>query len=98
MRPDVVWFGEPIPETALAAAETAMHDCDLFLSVGTSSLVYPAAGLAEIARACGAAVVEINPDATPLTGAADLAIAGKSGKVLPLVAAAMGQPEAKDDL
>lgn len=97
MRPDVVWFGEPIPETAFAAAETAINDCDLFLSVGTSSLVYPAAGLAEIARTRGAAVVEINPDATPLTGAADLVITGKSGVVLPLVTAAMGWPACNSD-
>jgi len=87
MRPDVVWFGEPIPSAALRAAEEALQTCDLFLSVGTSALVYPAAGFASIARARGAPVAEINPDATPLSDAADIVIAEKSGLVLPAVVA-----------
>jgi NAD-dependent deacetylase len=62
-RPGVVWFGEAIPTAAMQAADRATA-CDLFLSVGTSSVVYPAAGLAAQARAHGAFTVEINPETT----------------------------------
>ena len=71
-RPGVVWFGEAIPAEALRAADEAAA-CDLFLSVGTSSVVYPAAGLAAQARALGAFTVEINPEATG--SGVDMAIA-----------------------
>ena len=81
LRPGVVWFGESIPEAALNASLTAAADCDVFLSIGTSSLVYPAAGLADLARANGATVVEINPE--PAMTSARFVLAGKSGEVLP---------------
>lgn len=64
LRPGVVWFGEAIPEAALEESFAAALDCDLFLSVGTSSTVYPAAGLVDIAREAGALVAEINPEPT----------------------------------
>ena len=83
LRPGVVWFGEAIPPAALAAAADAAADCDLFLSIGTSALVWPAAGLAESARAAGARVVEINPAETGLSAACDFRLAGNSGEVLP---------------
>jgi NAD-dependent deacetylase len=82
-RPGVVWFGEMIPPAALAAAEQGVRDCDLFMAVGTSSQVWPAAGLAESARACGATIVEINIEATPMSGASDYHLQGKSGEILP---------------
>ncbi len=82
-RPGVVWFGEAIPEAALEAACRAAADCDLFLSIGTSSLVYPAAGLVDVAREAGAVTVEINPQPTGGTAAFDFVIAGPSGVVLP---------------
>jgi NAD-dependent deacetylase len=82
-RPGVVWFGEAIPESCLKRAFSAARDCNVFLSVGTSSLVYPAAGLADIARDAGATVVEVNPQATGITGSVDFALAGKSGDLLP---------------
>lgn len=72
-RPGVVWFGEPIPPEALAASRAATA-CELFLTIGTSSLVYPAAGLAEEASARGAFTVEINPEATSASHAVDLAL------------------------
>ena len=72
-RPAVVWFGEPI-DPAVAEAADAASACDLFLSIGTSSVVYPAAGILAMARARGATTVEINPDATPSTSAVDLVI------------------------
>jgi NAD-dependent deacetylase len=83
LRPDVVWFGEAIPVGPMMAAAEAARDCDLFLSIGTSSLVYPAAGLAEAALDAGATVVEINPDRTELSNAAALVLGGPSGIVLP---------------
>ncbi len=83
LRPGVVWFGESIPEAASARAFAAARDCDLFFSIGTSSLVYPAAGLVEIAREAGAVLVEINPDPTGIAATLDFALAGPSGEVLP---------------
>ncbi len=85
LRPGVVWFGEAIPESALERAFRAVADCDLFFSVGTSSLVYPAAGLAEQALAAGGNVVEINTEPTPLTSAADFVLTGPAGIILPAV-------------
>jgi NAD-dependent deacetylase len=78
-RPAVVWFGESIDAEVLARCEEALA-CDLFLSVGTSSLVYPAAGLLSTARSRGAFTVEINPEATP--AAVDLAIAAPAETAL----------------
>jgi len=83
LRPGVVWFGEAIPESALHESCSAATDCDVFLSIGTSSQVYPAAGLANLAKDNGAIVVEINPEPTMLAADFDFAIAGKSGVVLP---------------
>jgi len=93
LRPAVVWFGEAIPEDALDRAFAAVADCDLFFSVGTSSLVYPAAGLAEQALEAGVPVVEINPNPTPFTRAADHVISGPAGTVLPAVVESLQQAE-----
>jgi NAD-dependent deacetylase len=67
LRPDVVWFEEPLPETEIARAATASTTCDVFFSIGTSTIVYPAAALPFEALRAGATVVEINPQPTPLT-------------------------------
>ena len=83
LRPGVVWFGEAIPEHALNASWAAAIDCDVFLSVGTSSLVYPAAGLADVAQQNGAIVAEVNPNPTALAAGFDYAVTGNSGVVLP---------------
>lgn len=83
LRPGVVWFGEAIPPKALEVAAAASADCDVFLSIGTSSVVWPAAGLAEAARSNGATVIEINPDVTPRSGQSHHCLQGKSGEVLP---------------
>ena len=80
-RPGVVWFGEPIPLTALRAASAAT-ECGLFLTIGTSSLVYPAASLAEQAAAAGAFTVEVNPEATPASDGVDLVLAAPAEDVL----------------
>jgi NAD-dependent deacetylase len=88
LRPDVVWFGEPIPRGPMIAAAEAAETCDVFLSVGTSSLVYPAAGLAETALRHGAIVIEVNPSRTELSDVASLVLAGPSGRILPRLLAA----------
>jgi NAD-dependent deacetylase len=85
LRPDVVWFGESLPPQALEAATHAARHCEVFLSIGTSSVVYPAAGLADLAAAQGATILEINPATTPLTGRADFVLPGPAGEVLPLL-------------
>ncbi len=82
LRPDVVWFEEPLPESEMERASKASTHCDVFLSIGTSTLVYPAASLPFEAHAAGAIVVEINPQPTPLTGKAHFVLAGAAGAVL----------------
>ncbi|MFN0161162.1 MAG: SIR2 family NAD-dependent protein deacylase [Burkholderiales bacterium] len=82
-RPDVVWFGELLPAAAIARAESAARECDVFLSIGTSTQVYPAAELPFTAKRSGALVIEINPDETPFTAHADVSLRGASGEVLP---------------
>ena len=81
-RPGVVWFGETLDPTILDAATSAAATCDVFLSVGTSSVVYPAAGLVHHAKRNGAVTIEINPDATDATGPVDIAIRGAAEEVL----------------
>jgi NAD-dependent deacetylase len=91
LRPAVVWFGEMLPEAALRAADEALAGCDLFFSIGTSSVVYPAAGFVQVANANGATTAEINRDATPASHVVDWSIRAKSGVVLPrIVKAAFG--------
>jgi NAD-dependent deacetylase len=85
LRPDVVWFGEMLPEEAVAAAQVAVARCDVFMSVGTSSVVYPAAGFIHAARARGAFTAEVNADGTVISSMVDVSLRGKSGEVLPQV-------------
>lgn len=79
-RPAVVWFGEVLPAPALAQAEAAARGGDLMLVVGTSGVVYPAAGLARMA---GGKVVIVNTEPTELDDAADVVLAGNAAQVLP---------------
>lgn len=83
LRPDVVWFGESLPEAAIQRALQATQECQVFLSIGTSSLVEPAASFPSFAQSNGAIVIEINPQYTPLTNYANLSIRGNAGEVLP---------------
>ena len=83
LRPGVVWFGEAIPEDALHASFAAAADCCVFLSVGTSALVYPAAGLADVAREAGAFTIEVNPSPTGQSESYSASLRGNAGKVLP---------------
>lgn len=91
MRPQVVWFGEMLPEGAWDRAARAAEDADVVLVVGTSSIVYPAAALATMNER--AFVAEINPAATPLSGRARTAIRDGAAAVLPrLVEALRSRP------
>ena len=82
-RPGVVWFGEGIPEAALNAAFAAAADCDVFLSVGTSSIVYPAAGLGTIANEAGAMTLEVNPNPTEQSASFTGTLRNNAAVVLP---------------
>ena len=83
IRPDVVWFGERLPPDAVEQADAATEQADVFLSVGTSAVVYPAARYPVVARQQGAYVAEINPDTTGVTNDVDESIRGPAGEVLP---------------
>lgn len=85
LRPDVVWFGESLPDAAFADAIHSIQNCDLFFSIGTSAIVQPAASLPIQALQSGAAVVEINIDETPLTPQATFFIRGPAGQILPAI-------------
>lgn len=83
LRPAVVWFGEMLPVDALESAIVAAEECDVFFSIGTSSLVYPAADLWRRAKNNRTIVIEINKDPTPLTPLADYSFLGQAGEILP---------------
>lgn len=83
MRPDVVWFGEPLPTNIFEEAANAVRSCDLFFMIGTSALVQPAASLPFLAIERGIPCVEINPQTTPLTQWATYSLRGRSGEILP---------------
>ena len=84
IRPDIIWFGEALPVQAWETAEQAAADCEAFISIGTSSLVYPAAGLAQLAKDNGAKIIEINPNPTP-NAIVDITLAEKAGIIMPLL-------------
>jgi NAD-dependent deacetylase len=83
LRPGVVWFSEPLPPGVWREAEAAARSADLFLVIGTSAVVYPAAGLAQIAKSSGARIVEINVAETVLSKEIDEFLQGPSGELLP---------------
>ena len=83
VRPDVVWFGEMLPANSFRMAEKHARKCDLFISGGTSGVVYPAAGLPGLAKSFGAFLVEINTEITDLSSLMDVTFQGKSGEILP---------------
>lgn len=89
VRPDVVWFGEAMPEKAMARSFAAAENADVALIVGTSGLVHPAASLPFVAKRAGAKVIEVNPNRTELTDSCDLFLSGPSGSVLPQLAEKM---------
>ena len=89
LRPDVVWFGEQLPQAAWRAAEEAALSSAVFLVVGTSSVVAPASTLALMAARAGARLYEVNPEATPLSPLADGVFHNSASEVLSAVARAL---------
>jgi NAD-dependent deacetylase len=82
-RPDVVWFGESLPRRELEAAFEAVQRCQVMLVVGTSAVVQPAASLPMVALGRGAYVIEVNPQATPLSAMVDESIRAQAAQALP---------------
>lgn len=91
VRPDVVWFGEAIPGDALRTALEATERADVFLAVGTSATVHPAAGLIDRALDAGAVVAEINPEASAAGSRVHHALAAGAGTALPALVRALRQ-------
>lgn len=85
LRPHIVWFGESLAEEDLQRSYATLHSSDVCLIIGTSGVVYPAAGFASIAKAAGAFVVEINLGTTPQTDLVDLSVQGRAKDVVPLL-------------
>ncbi|MFQ5721727.1 MAG: NAD-dependent deacetylase [Candidatus Aminicenantales bacterium] len=85
LRPDVVWFGESLPQSILHQAFVDSSQCEVMLVIGTSAVVQPAASLPLTAAEAGAKLVEINPHSTPLTPNTDFSLRGKGGELLPLI-------------
>jgi NAD-dependent deacetylase len=88
LRPDVVWFGESLSYDVLNRAVQAAREAEIFLTIGTSGIVYPAASLPLEAVHYGAIGVEINPEATPLSNQMTYTLLGPSGSILPALLAA----------
>jgi NAD-dependent deacetylase len=86
LKPDVVFFGEPIPWQAQGASFKESKSCNVVLSVGTSAVVYPAASIPITAKERGATVIEINREPTPLTDQiSDYLICGSAGEIIPAI-------------
>lgn len=83
LRPGVVWFGEALPQDVLSESLALSAACQVFLSIGTSALVQPAASLPLRAYESGAVVLEINPDATPLSEVARFVLRKPAGEIIP---------------
>ncbi|MCX6639249.1 MAG: NAD-dependent deacylase [bacterium] len=85
VRPGVVWFGESLPAAAIDQAYSKSQRATLFISIGTSTVVHPAAGLPLLAMESGAYLIEINPEETPISRLSDCVIREKSATTLPLL-------------
>ena len=83
LRPHIVWFGESLDPHDIARSEEALRACQVLLIIGTSEVVYPAAGFASVARAAGAFVAEMNLDPTPNPSVVDISIQGRAKDIVP---------------
>ena len=90
VKGDTVMFGEPIPPSAADACFRETESSDCILVCGTSATVYPAAGFPQLVKANGGAVIEVNPNPTPLSDIADAVLRGASGDILPKLARLAG--------
>ncbi len=99
-RPDIVWFGDGLNDDVLASALGALRLCDLLVSIGTSGVVFPAAHLPRLARQAGAALIEINPEPTPLSPIFDHRLRGTADEMLTQLCAKLPElpelPEQED--
>lgn len=85
LRPHIVWFGEPLFTDDLDDCSRALMHCDVLLVIGTSGVVYPAAGFASVAKEAGAFVAEINLDPTPQSALVDVSLQGRAKDLVPLL-------------
>jgi len=85
LRPHIVWFGESLFPSDLARCASALQSCEVLLVIGTSGLVYPAAGFTTVAKEAGAFVAEINLEPTPQSGLVDLSLQGRARDIVPLL-------------
>ncbi len=83
LRPDVVWYGEPLDAGVLGAAFGKARQAQVCLVVGTSAVVHPAASIPLATLEGGGAVIEVNPEPTPLTSHATASVRGRAGAVIP---------------
>ncbi len=97
MRPSVVWFGERLPEAVFEEAAEAAAGCDLFITVGTSATVYPAAGLIELAARSGADIIEVNREETPLSHLSRRVLRESAGEALPRLVDELERDRASDE-
>jgi NAD-dependent deacetylase len=93
LRPDVVWFGEPLPAEALETASDVASKSEVMFVVGTSAVVYPAAALPILTKNAGGLVVEVNTERTDLSAYADLSIVGPAGELMPVLWRMIAHPE-----
>lgn len=85
IRPDVVWFGEPLPQDEFLGGEKAARECDIMFVAGTSAIVYPAAFIPLEAKKQGKYLVEVNTQTTDMSYEMDKIFTGKAGEVLPQI-------------
>ncbi len=90
LRPDVVWFEESLPHKVWREAEQQAEACQCFLVVGTTAVVFPAAGLIDTARSQGAVIMEFNLTSTAASRSADVCLHGPAGQVLPELVRRLG--------
>src|SRR5262249_29638261 len=90
LRPDIVWFYETLPEEVWMEAGAAAYQCEAFLVIGTSAVVYPAARLVDIARDAGATVIEVNLEKTGAAMGGAIGLYAPSGQVLPRLMERLG--------
>lgn len=83
LRPDIVWFGDMLNDDVIRQASAAIEECDLFISIGTSGVVWPAAGFPKIAKDNGARCIEINPERSEMSSMYDETIRMAAGEALP---------------
>lgn len=89
IRPDIVWFGESLPQSIFSSAEFKAKNSDICFVIGTSAIIYPAASIPRLAKEDGAYLVEINIEPTDISSLVDYSIIGKSGEILPEILTAL---------